>query len=150
MFSQRWRIPSSAIQRRAVWWKSADVSQAHITLLSCKFLHILQPTCPVLSARGFICFRLVSCVVYMSKLKMEAICTSVTSVDIYQTTRHYIPQDTFLHITKRYIGSRTWILWDTLSIGKWFGWFMIWASSNDSWVPWKRDICRIAERLLAS
>jgi hypothetical protein len=42
-------------------------------------------------------FTLVSCSAYSSTLKMEAICTSETSVDIQQTTGRYIPQGSTLH-----------------------------------------------------
>jgi hypothetical protein len=42
-------------------------------------------------------FRLVSCSDYSSTLKMEAVCSSETSVDFQRTTRRYIPQDRTLH-----------------------------------------------------
>jgi hypothetical protein len=38
-------------------------------------------------------FKLVSCSAYTSTLKMEAICSSETLVNIYWTTRRYIPED---------------------------------------------------------
>jgi hypothetical protein len=42
-------------------------------------------------------FMLVSCSAYSSALKMEAICSSGTSVDSQRTTRGYIPEDGTLH-----------------------------------------------------
>jgi hypothetical protein len=39
------------------------------------------------------CFVLVSCLTYSATLKMEAACTSETSVDILLNTRHYILED---------------------------------------------------------
>jgi hypothetical protein len=42
-------------------------------------------------------FVLVSCLAYFSTLKMEAICSSETSVDCQWTTWHYIPEDGTLH-----------------------------------------------------
>jgi hypothetical protein len=36
---------------------------------------------------------LAACSVYFMTLKMEAICSSGTPVDIYQTTRRYIPEE---------------------------------------------------------
>jgi hypothetical protein len=40
---------------------------------------------------------LLSCSAYSSTLKMEAICSSETSVHFQQTTRRYIPEDSTLH-----------------------------------------------------
>jgi hypothetical protein len=42
---------------------------------------------------------LVSCSAYPSTLKMEAICSSETSVDFQRTTRRYIPEDSILSKT---------------------------------------------------
>jgi hypothetical protein len=42
------------------------------------------------------CFVLVSCVAYSSTPKIEVICCSETSVDFYQITRYYIPEDSTL------------------------------------------------------
>jgi hypothetical protein len=39
------------------------------------------------------CFIPVSCLAYYSTMKMRAICSSETSVDIQQTTLRYIPKD---------------------------------------------------------
>jgi hypothetical protein len=41
----------------------------------------------------FAWFMLVSCLVYSSTLKMEATCSSVTSVDFRRITWHYIPEE---------------------------------------------------------
>jgi hypothetical protein len=38
-------------------------------------------------------FTLVSCSAYFSTLKMEAICSSETSLGSQRTTRRYIPED---------------------------------------------------------
>jgi hypothetical protein len=43
------------------------------------------------------CFALVSCLAYSSTLKMEAICSSETSVGFHGTTRRYIPEDGTAH-----------------------------------------------------
>jgi hypothetical protein len=44
-------------------------------------------------------FTHVSCSAYSSTLKMEAVCSSETSVDVGQTTRSYIPEDSTLDLT---------------------------------------------------
>jgi hypothetical protein len=48
-------------------------------------------------ARNQLClpstFTLVSCLAYFSTLKMEATCSSATSVDFQRTARRYIPED---------------------------------------------------------
>jgi hypothetical protein len=46
---------------------------------------------------GFYCGHLQCRKQYSSILKMEAICFSETLVDIYQTTRRDIPEDSNLH-----------------------------------------------------
>jgi hypothetical protein len=45
------------------------------------------------------CFMLDFCLAYKSNLRIEAICSSETSVDIYWSTWHYtrIPEDRTLH-----------------------------------------------------
>jgi hypothetical protein len=43
------------------------------------------------------CFYAGSCLVYSSTLKMEALFSSETSIDIERTTRRYIPEDSTLH-----------------------------------------------------
>jgi hypothetical protein len=57
-------------------------------------------------------FRLVSCSTYSSTLKMEAICSSETSVETRRTTRRHIPEDDTLHNhrcenLKSYISTKT-------------------------------------------
>jgi hypothetical protein len=42
-------------------------------------------------------FTLASCLAYFSILKMEAICSSKTSVEFQRNTRRYIPGDRILH-----------------------------------------------------
>jgi hypothetical protein len=42
---------------------------------------------------GVACFKLVTCLVYSSTMKMEAICSSDTSVDCHLTTRCYTAGD---------------------------------------------------------
>jgi hypothetical protein len=49
-------------------------------------------------------FMLVSCLAYSSTLKMEAICSSDTSVDFQQFTRRYIPEDSTLYTHVACIG----------------------------------------------
>jgi hypothetical protein len=41
---------------------------------------------------------LVSCSAYSLTLKMEAMCSSKTSVDFQQTTLQYVPEDSTLHV----------------------------------------------------
>jgi hypothetical protein len=41
----------------------------------------------------YTCFTVVSCLTYSSTLKIEATCSSETSVDFQLTTRCYIPED---------------------------------------------------------
>jgi hypothetical protein len=48
-------------------------------------------------ARNQACFMLVSRLAYSSTLKMEAICSSETSVDVHRNARRYIPEDRALH-----------------------------------------------------
>jgi hypothetical protein len=43
-------------------------------------------------------FTVLSCSAYSSTLKMEAICSSETSVGFQRTTWRYIPEDSTLHI----------------------------------------------------
>jgi hypothetical protein len=42
-------------------------------------------------------FMLVSCLAYSSTVKIEATCSSETSVEFHRTTRRYIPEDRTLH-----------------------------------------------------
>jgi hypothetical protein len=46
------------------------------------------------------CFLLVTCVAYYFTLKKEAIPSSKKSLNIYQTTRSHIPEDSILHNLK--------------------------------------------------
>jgi hypothetical protein len=50
-----------------------------------------------MSALLDICFELVSCLAYSFSMKMEATCSSVTSVDFQWTTRYDISEDRTLH-----------------------------------------------------
>jgi hypothetical protein len=43
-------------------------------------------------------FTLVSCLAYFSTLKLEATCSSETSVDFQRTKGRYIPEDTILRV----------------------------------------------------
>jgi hypothetical protein len=43
--------------------------------------------------RSFLCFMLVSCSAYCLTLKMEAVCSSETSVDFHWIAQCYIPED---------------------------------------------------------
>jgi hypothetical protein len=52
---------------------------------------------------------LVSCLAYSSTLKMEAICSSETSVDFQRTTWRYIPEDRTLHMYNLF-----WLTFKTL------------------------------------
>jgi hypothetical protein len=55
-------------------------------------------------------FTLVSCLTYFSTLKMEATCSSETSVDTQQTTRRYIPEDGTLY-NHRCENRKSYISW---------------------------------------
>jgi hypothetical protein len=66
---------SSGMLRRVVWWKFTDISE-------------------VLSAS---IFRAISIIRALIALQMEAVSTSETSVNFYQTTRRNIPEDSHLH-----------------------------------------------------
>jgi hypothetical protein len=84
------------MKRPIFWvpWKPTDVSEEYIALylFNAGFLHrhcIQSFDCP---------FRLVSCLVYSSTLRMEATCSSEMSIDFKRTTRPYIPEDRSLHI----------------------------------------------------
>jgi hypothetical protein len=44
------------------------------------------------------CFAPLFCMAYFSALKMEAVCSSETSVDFQWTTQHDIPEDRTLFI----------------------------------------------------
>jgi hypothetical protein len=46
----------------------------------------------------FACRVLVSCLAYFSTQKMEAACSSETSVDFHRTRRRYVPEDRALHV----------------------------------------------------
>jgi hypothetical protein len=60
-------------------------------------------------------FTLVSCSAYSSTLKMEAISSPETSVDIRQTTRRYIPEDSTLQLKVQVLTAvvmKSTIFWD--------------------------------------
>jgi hypothetical protein len=46
-------------------------------------------------------FELIYCLAYSSVLKMEPTYSSETSVNFHLTTRHYIPEDIFIHAEAR-------------------------------------------------
>jgi hypothetical protein len=54
----------------------------------------------VCSAVLSVCFMLVSCLVYTSTFKMEALFNFETSVDIYRNTGRYVPEDRTLQVRK--------------------------------------------------
>jgi hypothetical protein len=67
-------------------------------LLKSSILWDITPCRPLkVNVRQATCFTLVSCLAYSSTVKMEAKCSSETSVDIQRTTRCYIPEDGILH-----------------------------------------------------
>jgi hypothetical protein len=74
------RIVSSGIKRRVVRWKSTDVSEEYMSLPSSGLKNKSSRLC---LSPGF---TLVSCSPYSSNLKMEATCSSETSVDFQRTT----------------------------------------------------------------
>jgi hypothetical protein len=77
------RAPSSEIQHHVVHWKSSDVSEEHVASIFRVEEYAKQESC--VKAGG----KLVSCLAYYSILKMEATCSSETSVDFQRTTRVY-------------------------------------------------------------
>jgi hypothetical protein len=46
--------------------------------------------------RAAVCYILISCLAYCSSLKVEAMCSSETSVEFNKTTQRYIPENTSL------------------------------------------------------
>jgi hypothetical protein len=62
-------------------------------------IHLIPPfsTSPFCRAVIANCFMLVSCSPYFSTPKMEATCSSETSVEFHRITRRYIPGDKILH-----------------------------------------------------
>jgi hypothetical protein len=70
-----------------------------VVMKSSIFLDIM-PCSPLKVGRRFggspPAFTLLSCSVYSSTLKMEAICSSETSVDFQRNTQRYIPEDNAL------------------------------------------------------
>jgi hypothetical protein len=64
---------------------SSRTSAGSLQIIGCRIY--LSPT-----------FTVVSCSAYFSTPKMEAICSSETSVDFQRTTRRYIPEDSTLQI----------------------------------------------------
>jgi hypothetical protein len=78
-FSQRWlwRVSSSGIWCCVVCWVANHVSEEHIA-----------------------CHLLVLAEIISSTLKMEAICSSETSVATQQTTRRHIPEDDTLNFLR--------------------------------------------------
>jgi hypothetical protein len=62
-----------------------------------------------------VCFMLIPCWAYSLTLKMEAICSSRTSVDFYRTIWCYIPKDkssSFFHMNMKTCAG-SW------AVGKW-------------------------------
>jgi hypothetical protein len=53
------------------------------------------------------CFTLASYSTYSLTLKMEAICSSETSVDFQRTTQRYIPEESTLKKSVKYFGTDT-------------------------------------------
>jgi hypothetical protein len=68
--------------------QSTDVSKEHITSG-----FRIEEEVKAINQQHVACFSQVSCFVYSLVLKMEAVCSSKTSVDFYGTTRSYIPED---------------------------------------------------------
>jgi hypothetical protein len=70
-------------------------------------ISLLFPIQPEIPASRLLClppaFTLVSYSDYSSTLKMEAMCSSETSVYLQRTTRSYIPDDNTLHTLYIYI-----------------------------------------------
>jgi hypothetical protein len=77
------RISSSGMWCRVVRWVSTDVSEEHIA--SIFRVEEISSTKKTASKQVATC------------LKMEAICSSRTSVDTQRTTRRHIPEDDTLH-----------------------------------------------------
>jgi hypothetical protein len=91
-FRMCWYLP--ATHRRAHSYipcssSSVQGSKQHSTLRTLPALHRSSASAS---------FTLVSCVAYYSTMKIEAICSSETSVDVQQTTWCYIPEDRTLEI----------------------------------------------------
>jgi hypothetical protein len=73
------------------------------------------------------CFMLVSCLTYFSALKMQATCSSETSVDFQQITRRYIPEDGNLPVSDSMLCSLPALYWSLACL------------SSQSW-RWRRHV----------
>jgi hypothetical protein len=76
-----WRVSSSGMWRRVVFWDATDVSEEHIASIFRAEKKFGQEPAEIFS----------------SAMKMEAICSSETSVAFQQTTRRHTPEDDTLH-----------------------------------------------------
>jgi hypothetical protein len=84
------------------WWTSTTLRRVVLwDITSCSPLkvnqHFGRTWCLHLQALLATCFKLVSCSAYSWTLKMEATCSSETSVDFQRTTHRYIPEHRTLH-----------------------------------------------------
>jgi hypothetical protein len=102
-----WRVSSSGIWSRVVRRVSTDVSEEHkASIFTVEKISSAKTSLPPACLMVFA--ELIS-----STLKMEAICSSETSVETRGTTRHHIPEDDTLHNhrcenLKSYIGTLFW------------------------------------------
>jgi hypothetical protein len=77
---------------------STDVSEKHVASIFGVGEYAKKETSmKQVANRAATYFTLGSCLAYSLTLKMEATCSSGTSVDFQQTTPHYIPEDTIFH-----------------------------------------------------
>jgi hypothetical protein len=83
----KWRVSSSGIWRRVVYWVTSDVSEEHIVSI----FRVEE----IISARTSKppTYLQVLAEIISSTQKMEAICSSESSVATQQTTLRHIPED---------------------------------------------------------
>jgi hypothetical protein len=62
---------------------------------------------------------LVSCSAYFLNLKMEAICSSETSVDFQRATRNYIPEDSTLQMVRWFVNDELERIWKKTLVFQW-------------------------------
>jgi hypothetical protein len=71
----------------------------------CRGMHCIHPSRAPLAT----CFLLVTCMVYSSTVKMEAVCSSQTSLNFYQILLCHFPEDSILHMQKLFVIQLFWM-----------------------------------------
>jgi hypothetical protein len=87
--------PDNDVHRYVIIWKLIDCIRMFLSTYK-TFLQLSFSTQSMLYLQRCLRFLLVSCLAYSSTLKMEAVCSSETSVDVYRTRWRYIQDDNIL------------------------------------------------------